>query len=217
MNSLAVRQRRRAEDTMVAEILKHLPLTQSTANAMRSVDRLPFIPKGLTHSAYKLDALPINGKQFISSPLTVAKMTHYLDLEGVDSVLEVGCGSGYQAAVLSKLVRRVFTIERIEALLKEAQTRFKSQGFHNIHVRLADGQEGWRQYAPFDRILFSATASTIPRALFDQLGEKGVLLAPMQRGDVQQIVRYTKSQGSLREEVLERCEFVPVLSGIQRS
>ena len=170
----------------------------------------------MRHNAYRLDALPIGAQQYISSPLTVAKMTQYLSPEGCDSVLEIGCGSGYQAAVLSKVFRRVFTIERIESLLLEAKERFRHLHLGNIHTRTDDGQNGWEQYAPFDRILFSASARAIPKKLFDQLREGGILIAPIDKGREQVITRFTKQGGVIHEHTLEICDFVPVLDGVVR-
>jgi protein-L-isoaspartate(D-aspartate) O-methyltransferase len=143
-------------------------------------------------------------------------MTQYLNVAGCDSVLEVGCGSGYQAAVLSQLFRRVFTIERIETLLTEAKERFRTLELGNIHTRTDDGQNGWAQYAPFDRILFSASARTIPQKLFDQLREGGILIAPMERGREQVITRFTKQGGKILEDALEVCDFVPIVDGVVR-
>ncbi|MDX1296379.1 MAG: protein-L-isoaspartate(D-aspartate) O-methyltransferase, partial [Sulfurimonadaceae bacterium] len=153
----AIKTQRLAED-----IHKQFPLSPNVKQAIAKTNREAFVPTGFKHNAYKLDALPIGAQQWISSPLTVAKMTEYLSPEGADRVLEVGCGSGYQAAVLSHLFRGVFTIERIEPLMLEAKARFRKLGIHNIHTRTDDGQKGWIQYAPYDRILFSASAKEIP-------------------------------------------------------
>jgi len=164
--------------------------------------------------AYKLDALPLSENQWISSPLTVAKMTQYLEIDkSVDSVLEIGCGSGYQAAVLSKLVRRVFTIERIEPLLREARERFKKLDINNVFTRFDDGQRGWKDYAPYDRILFSATMKDIPNNLFEQLAEDGILLAPLDYNGKQVITRFHKKDGKIVYDTIEECLFVPVLNG----
>ncbi|KFN40041.1 MAG: protein-L-isoaspartate O-methyltransferase [Sulfuricurvum sp. MLSB] len=201
---------------MADEIAKKFPLRPLVKSAIVHTNREAFVPLAMRHNAYRLDALPIGAQQYISSPLTVAKMTQYLSPEGCDSVLEIGCGSGYQAAVLSKIFRRVFTIERIESLLLEAKERFRHLHLGNIHTRTDDGQNGWEQYAPYDRILFSASARTIPQKLFDQLREGGILIAPMEKGREQVITRYTKQGGKIHEDALEVCDFVPVLDGVVR-
>lgn len=198
------------------EIEKQFPLSAAIKAAIAQTNREAFVPSGFRHHAYKLDALPISAQQWISSPLTVAKMTHYLSPEGADKVLEIGCGSGYQAAVLSHLFRGVFTIERIEPLMIEAKNRFRSLGISNIHTRTDDGQNGWVQYAPYERILFSASLKQLPERIVSQLAEGGILVAPIETGGKQQIVRYKKVSGKLISETLESCIFVPVLSGVQK-
>lgn len=201
---------------MAEEIAKKFSIRPVVKEAIIHTNREAFVPMAMRHNAYRLDALPIGAQQYISSPLTVAKMTQYLTPEGCDNVLEIGCGSGYQAAVLSKVFRRVFTIERIESLLLEAKERFRHLRLGNIHTRTDDGQNGWEQYAPYDRILFSASARAIPQKLFDQLREGGILLAPMERGREQIITRFTKRGGVIHEDPLEVCDFVPVLDGVVR-
>jgi len=199
---------------MIDEIEKKFPLDFHIREAFLQVNRAHFVPKGLGQMAFSLDALPMQQNQWISSPLTVAKMTQHLNLNGVDSVLEIGCGSGYQAAILSKLCRRVFTIERIDALLKEAKERFRLEGLSNVFTRFDDGQRGWKEYAPYERILFSATAKEIPAVLFDQLAKGGILLAPIKRGNLQVVTRFYKGQdGSISFEELEPCLFVPIVDG----
>jgi len=201
---------------MAEEIEKIFPLTPEVKKAIANTNREAFVPVGFRHNAYKLDALPIGGAQFISSPLTVAKMTEYLIPRGADRVLEVGCGSGYQAAVLSHLFRGVFTIERIEPLMMEAKKRFREMGINNINTRTDDGQNGWIVYAPYDRILFSATAKEVPAKLFDQLADGGILVAPLQKGNKQVITRFIKRGERIEEEELEDCDFVPILDGVQK-
>ncbi|MEA3490825.1 MAG: protein-L-isoaspartate(D-aspartate) O-methyltransferase [Campylobacterota bacterium] len=198
---------------MIEEIEKEFPLDPYVKDAFLKTDRETFVPKGFRHLAYKLDALPMTASQWISSPLTVAKMTQHLELKNVDSILEIGCGSGYQAAILSKICRRVFTIERIDTLLKEAKTHFSSLEINNIFTRFDDGQRGWKAYAPYERILFSATAQEIPQVLFDQLAEGGILLAPVQEGPMEIITRFYKRKGRITSEAIETCRFVPVLNG----
>jgi protein-L-isoaspartate(D-aspartate) O-methyltransferase len=201
---------------MADEIDSVFELTPRVKEAIINTDRERFVPVAMRQHAYKLDALPIGAKQWISSPLTVAKMTEYLEPEGADRVLEIGCGSGYQAAVLSHLFRGVFTIERIEQLIVEAKQRFRELGIQNVHTRTDDGQKGWVQYAPYDRILFSAAPTHIPQALVDQLVPRGVIVAPMEKDGKQVITRFVKVGDELLEDELETCEFVPVLDGVQR-
>ena len=201
---------------MAQECSKVFPLSPEIEKAIANTNREAFVPMGFRHNAYKLDALPLSSAQWISSPLTVAMMTEYLIPRGADRVLEVGCGSGYQAAVLSHLFRGVFSIERIEPLMLEAKARFRKLNINNIHTRTDDGQNGWIQYAPYDRILFSATAKEIPQKLFEQLADGGILLAPMQKGNKQIITRFMKNGSSIEEEELDECDFVPVLDGVQK-
>lgn len=201
---------------LAQECAQKFSMSENVKKAIANTNREMFVPNGFRHSAYKLDALPMGAAQWISSPLTVAKMSEYLEPQGADRVLEVGCGSGYQAAVLSHMFRGVFTIERIESLMLEAKTRFKKLQIHNIHTRTDDGQNGWAQYAPYDRILFSATAKVIPEKLFEQLSDGGILVAPMQKGSKQIITRFRKIGSRIDKEELEACDFVPVLDGVQK-
>lgn len=193
--------------------------------ALRKTDRELFVPHVVKHSAFHLDnALPISDEQWISAPLTVAKMSSYLmayDLGGSvlepDSVLEIGLGSGYQAVVLSHLIRRVFSIERIESLWREARSRIAQLQIMNINVKLDDGMNGWQAFAPYDRILLSACTDTIPQTLFDQLQVGGVLVAPMYHNGGQAIARFIKqSSQSITSQILESCTFVPIKPGILR-
>lgn len=198
---------------MADEIAKIFPISPSVYDAFCQSERELFVPQGMTLHAYKLDALPLAANQWISSPLTVARMTEALNPKGADSVLEIGCGSGYQALILSKIIRRVFTIERIERLLKEARERFKLLEITNIHTRFDVGQNGWREFAPYDRILFSASTPEVPAKLFDQLKIGGILVAPIEKGDKQIITRFIKTEEGVRKEALGDCLFVPVKDG----
>lgn len=198
------------------EIADNILIGPSLYEAFIKIPRELFIPIGMKKFAYTLDALPLSSNQWISSPLTVAKMTEALRVEGVDSALEIGCGSGYQAAILSEIVRRVFTVERIEGLLKEAKHRFAQLDITNIHTRFDDGQKGWRTYAPYERILLSASIEKIPQNLFSQLKDGGILVAPMVKDGKQIITRFTKNGEQLSEEVIDECIFVPILDGTQK-
>ncbi len=199
---------------MAAEIDRVFPLDERVKRAIAEVPREIFVPAGFRFHAYRLEALPLGSDQWISSPLTVAKMTQYLMPFGADSVLEIGCGSGYQAAVLSRLFRRVFSVERIEKLVKEAKERFKELGISNINLRYSDGLLGWREFAPYERILFSASVSEVPRAIFEQLSpEWGVLVAPVDKGGVQTITRFVKKGETIEREELDECQFVATRKG----
>jgi protein-L-isoaspartate(D-aspartate) O-methyltransferase len=182
-------------------------------NAFLSIDRKYFVPKGFEKKAYEISALPLANDSTISSPLTVAKMTKFLDLKNVDNVLEIGCGSGYQAAILSKIVRRVFTIDRICPLVKKAKATFEKLGLYNINVKCDDGMNGWREFAPYDRILLSAYIKNIEKELFYQLKDDGFILAPVEKNGYQIITRFYKNG---KKEEFDKCEFVPIKKGIAK-
>jgi protein-L-isoaspartate(D-aspartate) O-methyltransferase len=200
--------------TILADKLAdYVPLGPKEYQAFCEIDRKHFVPLGFENRAYDITALPLADDATISSPLTVAKMTYYLELEKVDSVLEIGCGSGYQAAILSKIVRRVFTIDRICELVETAKERFKKLDLYNINVKCDDGRYGWREYAPYDRILLSAYIDNLEKHLFNQLKEDGFILAPVKKGKEQIITRFYKNG---QKEELELCEFVPIKKGIEK-
>jgi len=197
------------------QISQKVKIGEKLRKAFEEIDREVFMPKGFSFYTYSLEPLPISAGQWISSPLTVAKMTEALEYEkDVDSVLEIGCGSGYQAAILSRVFRRVFTIERIETLLKQARERFKELNLNNIITRFDDGVNGWKMYAPYDRILFSASCVVPPLALMDQLKDGGILVAPIEKDNKQVITRFFKKGKKILSQELEECFFVPVLEGV---
>ena len=199
---------------MVEKLDKVFPLDEKIKKAFLEIDRKEFVPIGLSFKAYNIDALPLANDSTISSPLTVAKMTTYLEIDkNVDSVLEIGCGSGYQAAILAKLIRRVFAVERIGSLVKEAKERYKRLKIYNVNLKHDDGQVGWKNYAPFDRILFSATATDIPQGLFDQLSENGILVAPILYKGEEIIMQFKKQNGQIIKKELEKASFVPIKKG----
>lgn len=213
MKRVAMQEKAHNLEKMVSKIEQVFPLEPEIREALLQVDREEFVPSIFKHLAYSLDALPMDNDQWISSPLTVAKMTQYLEPKGCDSVLEIGCGSGYQAAILSKLFRRVFTIERIDSLLQEARARFRKLGITNINSKFDDGTKGWESFAPYDRILFSASPKEIPQRVFNQLADGGILVAPIDNDGLQMITRYYKQNGQITKELIEVCKFVPVVEG----
>jgi len=181
--------------------------------AFCEIDRQYFVPEGFKYKAYDITAIPLEEDSTISSPLTVAKMTHYLELENVDSVLEIGCGSGYQAAILSKIVRRVFSVDRLCNLLKKAKERFEKLSLYNINVKCDDGRLGWKTFSLYDRILLSAYIDNIESHLLSQIKDGGFILAPIKNKDKQIITKFYKNG---KKEELEECEFVPIKKGIEK-
>ncbi|MBW1991176.1 MAG: protein-L-isoaspartate(D-aspartate) O-methyltransferase [Deltaproteobacteria bacterium] len=180
--------------------------------AMGKVPRHRFVPAYLAPMAYSDQALPIGQGQTISQPYIVALMTQWAEVRPGDKVLEVGTGSGYQAAVLAELTDRVFTIELLPELARAAEARLKELGYHQVQVRIGDGYQGWPEEAPFDAILVTATAPEVPPSLAVQLKEGGRLVIPVGRpGFVQQLIRYRKVAGQLREEARLPVMFVPLV------
>ena len=201
---------------LAQQIAEHIEIDKKLFNAFASIDRELFMPKGFSFYSHSLNALPIDGGQWISSPLTVAKMTKSLHYQNAQSVLEIGCGSGYQAAILSKLFKRVYTIERIESLLIEARKRFELLGLKNIYTKFGDGNFGWNTFAPYDRILFSASCKQPPTQLFNQLKDGGLLVAPIEKGNKQIITIFAKDGNHIKMKEIDECLFVPVLPGVQK-
>jgi len=186
-------------------------------HVLAAIERIPrelFVPEAFQDRAWEDTALPIDQGQTISQPLVVGLMTQALELLPRHLVLEVGTGSGYQAAVLSRLCRRVFTIERLKPLLREAEARFRALDIGNITTRLGDGTRGWPEQAPFARILVTAAGGPEPpKDLTDQLAIGGVLLIPLGADHRdQRVVRFRRSEAGLIREDLWPVRFVPLLS-----
>lgn len=206
-----------SSQVLARQIADNIKLSLPIFEAFCKVDRALFVPKAFLSHAYSIDALPISASQWISSPLSVAKMTLFLDPSGADSVLEIGSGTGYQAAILSKVIRRVFSIERVEELFNQARQNLKKSSIINVNLKLDDGIHGWKAYAPYDRILFSASPKQIPQALFEQLSDGGKLVAPLEENGVQNIVVFTKRGDTITKDIKESCRFVEVLENIARN
>ncbi len=180
--------------------------------AMAQVPREEFVPDDMRSSAYDDRALPIGQDQTISQPYTVAFMLQALQLTGQDRVLEIGTGSGYGAAVISRLVRHVDTVERLPALVGGARERLRRLGYHNVTVHLADGTLGLAEYAPFDAIVVTAGAKTLPPAYAEQLGMGGRIVIPIgSRPRSQTMTCYTRGENQWRIEKLGGFAFVPLI------
>jgi protein-L-isoaspartate(D-aspartate) O-methyltransferase len=187
---------------------------QAVLRAMDEVPREHFVDAGFVDAAYADQALPIACGQTISQPYVVAYMTEQLEVRGNHRVLEVGTGSGYQAAVLSRLARQVVTLERYRTLADSARTRLKTLGYTNIEVLLGDGLRGEPMRAPYDRIIVTAAAEEIPQALVNQLAEGGIMILPLGRhGGSQELVKLVKTRDGVTRETLIGVRFVPLLPG----
>lgn len=208
----------RTRDRLIERLRAKGIADERVLDVMRRTPRHLFMDEALSTRAYEDVSLPIGHGQTISQPFVVALMTESL-LAGMGAhnprVLELGTGSGYQAAVLSPLVEQVYTVERIRALLQAARTRFRQLGLRNIETRHDDGHAGWAQHAPFDGILVTAAAETLPPELFDQLATDGCLVAPIGGSGGQQLIRYRRDpeSGELHGQVLDRVSFVPFVGG----
>ena len=188
---------------------------------LAAIERTPralFVPQGFQDQAFENRPLPIDCGQTISQPYVVAAMTAALKLDDRCKVLEIGTGSGYQAAILARLARRVYTVERYRTLAREAEARFAELRLTTIVTRIGDGSLGWPEQAPFDRILVTAAAPSRPQALLDQLRPGGIAVAPVERGEGQTLMRYTAADhGEITEEALFDVRFVPLVPGQARA
>lgn len=206
----------RARDRLAVKLKDEGIRDQRVIDVIRNTPRHHFIDQALHSRAYENTALPIGHGQTISQPWVVARMTEALLEFGVpQKVLEIGTGSGYQAVVLAQLVPQVFTVERIEELLRQARRRFRQLGLNNIRSRHDDGKLGWPDEAPFDAIILTAAGDAIPHAVLDQLSPKGVLVAPVGSPSNQTLIRMRgDGQGDFIQEELAAVSFVPLLGGI---
>lgn len=180
-------------------------------DALRKVERHKFVPQTYQRQAYEDHPLPIGEGQTISQPYIVALMTEVLDLDSTKKVLEIGTGSGYQAAVLAEICHQVYTIELIEVLGKRAEKLLADLGYENIRVRVGDGYKGWKEYSPFDAIIVTCAPSHIPRPLKDQLAEGGKMVIPVGETFNQKLVLLAKKQGKIVEENIIPVRFVPMM------
>ncbi len=184
---------------------------QATLSAMGSVPRHLFVEDAMQARAYGDHPLPIGNGQTISQPYIVALMTQALQLQGHERVLEIGTGSGYQAAVLSRICERVYTIERIDSLLGKARRLFDRLHYHNIVSRIDDGTTGWQDEAPFDAILVTAGGPKVPPPLVDQLSDPGRLVIPVGDQQVQELQLVTKEDGEISTRTIEQVRFVNLI------
>jgi len=206
----------RAREAMVAEQIEQRGVRDArTLAAMRTVPRHLFVPPALQAEAYADHPLPIGHDQTISQPYIVAFMTEALGLRGGETVLEVGTGSGYQAAVLAEIAARVYTIEIVAPLAEEARERLKRLGYRNVEVRAGDGYAGWPEKAPFDAVMVTAAAPHIPEPLKQQLKDGGRLVIPV--GDEsQELVVLTRTGTAYVEDRVLPVRFVPMTGKVRQ-
>lgn len=206
--------REKLRGRMVTTLKENGITDQRVLDAMASVPREAFLPPAMAAEAYDNSALPIGGEQTISQPLVVAQMSQALEIGPNYRVLEIGTGCGYQTSILCKLCRRVFTIERIEALAQSADKRLQDMRFNNYIPKRGDGSIGWIEQAPFDRIMVTAASPSVPKALLEQLTPDGILVAPIGEVDAgdQKLIRYQRQEdGSFEETFLGYVRFVPLI------
>jgi protein-L-isoaspartate(D-aspartate) O-methyltransferase len=196
------------------QIIKRGIEDQRVLDIMESVQRHKFVPEKYAESAYKDGPLPIGYGQTISQPFIVAFMTENLKVDSSHKILEIGTGSGYQAAILSRLTNYVYTIEIVDELAKESSSRLKKLGFKNVSVRSGDGYKGWPEEAPFDRIMVTAAPEEIPDMLVEQLAEGGIMVIPVgKQFDIQYLWVITKEiGGSIKKEKILPVRFVPMVT-----
>lgn len=207
---------RRTRERMIGRLQKQGIKNTAVLTVMRDTPRHIFVDEALASRAYEDTALPIGYNQTISQPYIVAKMTELLlEKRPLSKVLEVGTGCGYQSAILAQLVEQVYTVERILPLQKKAQLYLADLDLKNIRHQHNDGGLGWPEYAPFDGILVSAAAETVPEMLLQQLAIDGVMVIPTMQNNGQALQRITRLNTGYQVEILEAVSFVPFLSGIE--
>ncbi len=206
----------RTRERMIKRLQEQGIADTRVLDVMRTMPRHIFVDEALASRSYEDTALPIGHGQTISQPYIVARMTEIL-LEAdktLDKVLEVGTGSGYQTAVLAKLIRSVYSVERIRPLMDSARRRFQELNLYNIMLHHSDGTWGWQEHAPYDGIIVTAAPSQIPESLLEQLTMGGRLVTPV-GGQQQQLIVITKTPAGFEQQVVKQVTFVPMLSGLE--
>lgn len=201
----------KARDKLLAALKRQGITDERVLAAMAAVPREEFVRPRDRAMAYDNAPLPIGAGQTVSQPYIVALMTSALELAGTEKVLEIGTGSGYQTAILARLAREVFSIERFAELAERALSVLERIGVANVHIQVGDGTQGWPEEAPFDRILVTAAAPRIPEPLVAQLAENGLLVIPVGDENAQSLLAYRKRNGVLQRRHLCECRFVPLV------
>ncbi len=201
----------RTRERLVGRLREAGIRSEAVLDAMRRIPRHLFVDEALAHRAYEDTALPIGHNQTISQPYTVARMTELVFADGARRVLEVGTGSGYQTAVLCAIAAEVYSVERIEPLLRSARRCLQELNFRNFRLQHSDGSQGWTQYAPFDAILVTAAAAEVPAGLVEQLVAGGRLVIPVGEATRQELRLLRHTADGLVSETIETANFVPLI------
>ncbi|VAW35348.1 Protein-L-isoaspartate O-methyltransferase [hydrothermal vent metagenome] len=207
----------RTRNRMIRRLREQNITNEKVLTAMAVVPRHLFMDEAMAHRAYEDTALPIKHGQTISQPWVVARMTEIVMQHKPQKVLEIGTGSGYQAAILGQLVNEVFSVERIDDLTKVARRRFIKLGYNNVRTKTGDGFKGWKSEAPYDLIIATAAPDKIPENLLSQLKQSGIMLLPVGDNQKQNLVKVTKTDTGYDTEILEAVMFVPFLHGVIRA
>lgn len=206
----------RTRERLIQRLREQGVINELVLDRIRVVPRHLFVDEALASRAYEDTALPIGFGQTISQPYIVAKMTSALIEDGdLNTVLEIGTGCGYQTAILAGLVKEIYSLERIKALLQKTRARLRSLDIYNVKLRLGDGWEGWKSKAPFDGILVAAAPARIPEALLHQLQDGGRMLIPIGPQGRQKLVKITRQGDSFQQTNLDDVSFVPLVEGTQ--
>jgi protein-L-isoaspartate(D-aspartate) O-methyltransferase len=211
MTKLSGKYDRKREEMVRSQIEARGIRDPLVLSAFREVPRHLFVSEALREQAYGDYPLPIGEQQTISQPYIVAEMTQALEISPSDRVLEIGTGSGYQAAILAQIVYRVYTIERKRSLYMHARSLFDKLNYHNIVTKYADGTKGWQEESPFDAIVVTAGAPEIPQVLINQLAEGGRLVVPVGNQHTQELIKICRSKGKIRQTNLGGCRFVKLV------
>ena len=204
----------RTRERLIQRLVDEGIVNQNVLEVIRRTPRHLFVDEALAHRAYEDTALPIGNNQTISQPYMVARMSELLLEDGpLDKVMEIGTGSGYQTAVLSQLVERIFSVERIKVLQDRAKERLQALNLRNVGFRWGDGWEGWPALAPYNGIIVTAVATDVPQALLDQLAPGGRLVIPVGAGEVQQLMLIVREEHGFARRVIGNVRFVPLLNG----
>jgi len=211
MKNLSRKYDRKREEMVRSQIEARGVKDPLVLSAFRTVPRHLFVSEALREQAYGDYPLPIGEQQTISQPYIVAEMTQALEIGRNDRVLEIGTGSGYQAAILAQIVYRVYTIERRRSLYIQTRSLFDKLNYHNIVTKYADGTKGWQEESPFDAIVVTAGAPEVPQVLINQLAEGGRLVVPVGNQHTQELIKICRTKGKIQQTNLGGCRFVKLV------